>query len=163
MEVTGGLPKFLSLFLFVLSGAVRPGKGSSDGTRRSRAFPPGRVWKRRELGEGVFGRGEPTSPWERREWLGAGLYNGLASMGHPQPESQHGWLPRPAPLTRARRPSQPSRSFSPGRRSGSATGAGRAGSSGWCWTGRFTMSAGFPGHIPGAAGSSATMPGRMPR
>lgn len=43
------------------------------------------VWKRRELGKGVFGWGEPTSPWKRREWLGVGLYNGQARMGHPQP------------------------------------------------------------------------------
>lgn len=31
---------------------------------------------------GVFGRGEPTSPWKHREWLGMGLYNGQARMGH---------------------------------------------------------------------------------
>lgn len=39
LEVTGGLPKFL----FVFSGAVTPCKGSSERTRRSRAFPHGCV------------------------------------------------------------------------------------------------------------------------
>lgn len=134
----------------------------------SRACPS--VWKRRELGMGVLGRGEPTSPWKRREWLGVGLYNGQASMGHPQPgqgagtgEPQHGWLHRLAPARRGRDLFQPFHSFSLGKRSGSTTAAGRAGSSGWWLTGRFMMSASFPRDIPGAAGLSATTPGRMPR
>lgn len=127
------------------------------------------IWKRRELGKGVFGQRDPTSPWKRREWLGAGLYNGQAGMGHPQPghgagtgEFQHGWLHRPAPARRGQQPFQPFHSFSLGKRSGSATAA-KAGSSGWWLTGRFMMSASFPRGIPGAAGLSATMPGRMPR
>lgn len=159
----GCLPKFLSLSLFVLSEAARPCKGCSGRTRRSRAFPWVCPRERREFGQGVFGRGEPTSPWKRREWLGVGLYNGQASMGHPQPGFQHGWLPRPAPARRGRDLFQPSHSFSPGKRSGSATGAGKAGSSGWWSTGRFTMSASFPRDIPGADGLSATMLGRTPR
>lgn len=49
------------------------------------------VWKRREFGQDLFGQGEPTSPWECREWLRVGLYNGQARIGHPHPGTQS-WL-----------------------------------------------------------------------
>lgn len=65
----------------------------------SRVCP--RVCKRREFGKGVFGRGEPTSPWKRREWLGAGLYNGAGQdgLGHNAGtgESQHRMAPQTGP------------------------------------------------------------------